>query len=62
LFVGDVAEGLPASARNSGFLLLSFFVDVEATLDRLAGLGLGGSPAARHPSDAEWTGSYRDRA
>jgi catechol 2,3-dioxygenase-like lactoylglutathione lyase family enzyme len=44
LFDGDVAEGPPASARRSGFLLLSFFVDVEATLDRLAGLGLGGSP------------------
>ena len=44
LFDGDVAEGPPASARRSGFLLLSFFVDVEATLGRLAGLGLGGSP------------------
>jgi glyoxylase I family protein len=44
LFDGDVEEGPPASARRSGFLLLSFFVDVEATLDRLAGLGLGGSP------------------
>jgi catechol 2,3-dioxygenase-like lactoylglutathione lyase family enzyme len=44
LFDGDVAEGPPASARRSGFLLVSFFVDVEATLDRLAGLGLGGSP------------------
>jgi catechol 2,3-dioxygenase-like lactoylglutathione lyase family enzyme len=44
LFDGDVAEGPPASPRRSGFLLLSFFVDVEATLGRLAGLGLGGSP------------------
>jgi glyoxylase I family protein len=44
LFDGDVAEGPPASARRSGFLLLSFFVDVEATLGRLAALGLGGSP------------------
>jgi len=44
LFGGDVAEGPPASPRRSGFLLLSFFVDVEATLDRLASLGLGGSP------------------
>ena len=44
LFDGDVAEGPPASARRSGFLLLSFFVDVEAALGRLAGLGLGGSP------------------
>ena len=44
LFDGDVAEGPPASPRSSGFLLLSFFADVEATLGRLAGLGLGGSP------------------
>jgi glyoxylase I family protein len=44
LFDGDVAEGPPASARRSGFLPLSFFADVESTLDRLACLGLGGSP------------------
>lgn len=44
LFDSDVAEGSPTSARRSGFLLLSFFVDVDATLSRLAGLGLGGSP------------------
>jgi lactoylglutathione lyase len=44
LFDGDVAEGPPASPRRSGFLLLSFFVDVEAALGRLASLGLGGSP------------------
>jgi catechol 2,3-dioxygenase-like lactoylglutathione lyase family enzyme len=51
LFDGDVAEGPPASARRSGFLLLSFFVDVEATLDRLASLGLGGSPRrVTHPT------------
>ena len=43
-FDDEVAEGPPASARRSGFLLLSFFVDVEVTLARLAGLGLGGSP------------------
>jgi catechol 2,3-dioxygenase-like lactoylglutathione lyase family enzyme len=43
-FDGDVAEGPPASPRRSGFLLLSFFVDVEAALGRLASLGLGGSP------------------
>ena len=44
LFDGEVAEGAPASARRSGFLLLSFFVDVDAALDRLARLGLGGAP------------------
>jgi glyoxylase I family protein len=44
VFDGDVAAGPATSPRTSGFLLLSFFVDVEATLDRLARLGLGGSP------------------
>jgi hypothetical protein len=44
VFDGDVPEGPPASPLRSGFLLLSFFVDVEATLGRLASLGLGGSP------------------
>lgn len=44
LLDGDVAEGAPASARRSGFLLLSFFADVDAVLGRLAGLGLGGPP------------------
>jgi hypothetical protein len=29
---------------RTGFFLLSFFVDVEATLGRLAALGLGGPP------------------
>jgi catechol 2,3-dioxygenase-like lactoylglutathione lyase family enzyme len=44
VFDGDVPEGLPASPLRTGFLLLSFFVDVEATLARLARLNLGGSP------------------
>jgi catechol 2,3-dioxygenase-like lactoylglutathione lyase family enzyme len=35
------APGRPAT----GFFLLSFFVDVDSTLDRLASLGLGGAPA-----------------
>jgi catechol 2,3-dioxygenase-like lactoylglutathione lyase family enzyme len=43
-FDGDVAEGPPASPRRTGFLLLSFFVGVEAALGQLASLGLGGSP------------------
>jgi glyoxylase I family protein len=37
---GAAAVGPPAS----GFFLLSFFVDVDATLERLDGLGLGGTP------------------
>ena len=44
VFEADVPEGPPASPLRSGFLLLSFFVDVEATLGRLASLGLGGAP------------------
>lgn len=32
------------STRPIGLFMLSFFVDVEATLSRLANLGLGGSP------------------
>lgn len=44
VYDGDVQEGPPSSPQRSGFLMLSFFVDVEATLARLAGLGLGGSP------------------
>lgn len=44
VFDGDVPEGPPAASLRTGFLLLSFFVDVEAALDRLSRLGLGGSP------------------
>ena len=41
---GDVPAGPPPGPPGTGFFLLSFFVDVEAALGRLAGLGLGGSP------------------
>jgi len=34
----------PPGAPALGFFLLSFFVDVDATLARLAALGLGGPP------------------
>ena len=44
VFDGDVPEGPPPSPPRTGFFLLSFFVDVEATLSRLAALGLGGPP------------------
>ena len=43
VFDGDVPEG-PPSPPGTGFFLLSFFVDVEAALSRLAALGLGGPP------------------
>lgn len=38
------APGPPPSAPQTGFFMMSFFVDVEATLSRLAALGLGGTP------------------
>ena len=44
VFERAVPEGPPVSPLRTGFLMLSFFVDVEAALGRLAGLGLGGSP------------------
>ena len=44
VFDGDVPTGPLPSSPRTGFFLLSFFVDVEATLTRLAALGLGGSP------------------
>ena len=44
VFDGDVPAGPPPSPPKTGFFLLSFFVDVEATLSRLAALALGGPP------------------
>jgi glyoxylase I family protein len=44
VFDGDVPAGPPPAPPRTGFFLLSFFVDVEATLGRLATLGLGGPP------------------
>jgi hypothetical protein len=44
MFDGDVPVGPPPSPPRTGFFLLSFFVDVEATLSRLAARGLGGPP------------------
>jgi len=44
-FPGGVAEGAGQGANPSlGFFLLSFYVDVDETLARLAALGLGGEP------------------
>lgn len=44
-FPGGMGEGTPqGSAPQLGFFLLSFYVDVDATLTRLAELGLGGEP------------------
>ena len=44
VFDGYLPAGPPSSPPRTGFFLMSFFVDVEATLNRLAALGLGGSP------------------
>jgi catechol 2,3-dioxygenase-like lactoylglutathione lyase family enzyme len=44
VFDGEVPQGPPPSPPRTGFFLLSFFVDVEAALIRLAALGLGGLP------------------
>jgi hypothetical protein len=41
---GDVRSGRPVGSPSAGLFMVSFFVDVEATLERLAELGLGGAP------------------
>jgi len=44
-FVGGMDDGTPQGPRPQlGFFLLSFYVDVDTTLARLAELGLGGEP------------------
>jgi hypothetical protein len=47
VFDGDVPEGPPPCPPRTGFFLLSFFVDVEATLSRLAALGAAGLALSR---------------
>ena len=44
VFEGVAPLGPSPSPPRTGFFLLSFFVDVEATVSRLAALGLGGLP------------------
>ena len=41
---GEVDVRPPAESPQTGLFMLSFFVDVEATVQRLAHLGLGGEP------------------
>ena len=43
-FDGGVGPGAGAPGPETGFFLLSFFVDLDATLVRLDELGLGGTP------------------
>ncbi len=44
LFDAAAGDGPPPGPPGAGFFLLSFFADVDATLNRLAALGLGGEP------------------
>jgi glyoxylase I family protein len=41
---GDVPARTPFGPPTAGLLMISFFVDVEATLGRLSDLALGGEP------------------
>jgi hypothetical protein len=41
---GDVPAGQPVGPPRAGLFMVSFFVDVDATLKRLADMGLGGAP------------------
>jgi catechol 2,3-dioxygenase-like lactoylglutathione lyase family enzyme len=41
---GDTPNAPPRGSPTTGLFMLSFFVDVEATLERLARLALGGPP------------------
>ena len=43
----------PPGPPGTGFFLMSFFVDVEATLGRLAELGLGGEPRRVDAADPD---------
>jgi catechol 2,3-dioxygenase-like lactoylglutathione lyase family enzyme len=41
---GEVAGRQPVGPPTAGLFMVSFFVDVESTLKRLADLGVGGTP------------------
>ena len=43
-FEGGVTPAPASDAPHAGLFMLSYFVDVEATLSRLAAMGLGGTP------------------
>ena len=44
-FIGsDIPAGRSVGPPSAGLFMVSFFVDVEAALERLAELGLGGTP------------------
>jgi glyoxylase I family protein len=57
---GKAAQEAAGSGRpRRGLTLLSFHVDVEATLARLAGLGLGGTPR-KIPARKGWAATVTD--
>jgi hypothetical protein len=41
---GEVQARQPVGPPSAGLFMVSFFVDVEATLKRLAEMGMGGAP------------------
>ena len=41
---GEVPARQPVGPPSAGLFMVSFFVDVEATLKRLAEMGMGGAP------------------
>jgi hypothetical protein len=57
VFDGGIPAGSPPATLTTGFSMLSFFVDLEATLHRLGELGLGGSP--RRATQVGPSGSIR---
>ena len=62
-FVDGMDPGsAPVTAPATGFFLLSFYVDVDATLERLGALGLGGQARriAAGPGDAVTMATVRD--
>ncbi len=43
-FPTGIDDGTPVDRPAVGFFLLSFYVDVDVVLDRLAAIGMGGAP------------------
>jgi catechol 2,3-dioxygenase-like lactoylglutathione lyase family enzyme len=63
VFGGGAEQSGPAHPPAEGFFLLSLFVDVDAVLDRLRTLGLGGEPrriSVPSPGDPVQMATVRD--
>jgi glyoxylase I family protein len=50
VFEQEAARPAPGAGAQQGFLLISFYVDVDATLQRLADLGFTGAARIEQPS------------